>query len=127
MRVQKSHYLETAGARTTSGKGNKAREVRKEQIRRSLENRQPHVDLVENEDPGRVSQHGCEVMKTVIKEEMRQEAWQGGAEIGEEAVIQARGGDDTESPRQRASLRRKESRSPHQLPSARPKVTFLPT
>lgn len=31
-----------------------------------------HSDVVENEDPQRVSQHGCEVMKTVIKEDEMQ-------------------------------------------------------
>lgn len=55
----------------TSGKRNKAGDVRKKQIRRSRENRQLHIrfDVVENKDPLRVLEHGNDMMKTVIEED----------------------------------------------------------
>lgn len=64
----------TTGTRITSGKGNKAGEARKEEIRRNLESRPPHLDLMwwERKIPRGVSKQGSDVMKTVIKEDEMQ-------------------------------------------------------
>lgn len=54
--VQKSHYLQATGTRITSGKRNKAGDVRNKQIRRSRENRQPRTtfDVVGSKEPLRL-------------------------------------------------------------------------